>query len=71
MADNWGGGEQDEKTDYETDFETEALKDDEIANTCGGGDESANNSRKVKVEIEIDPNFYILDEDIDFNELYH
>jgi predicted DNA-binding transcriptional regulator YafY len=50
-------------------FERDHLKTTEMINTCGGGDEKE--KRRHKVEIEIDDDEYILDDDIDFNDLYH
>jgi len=56
-------------------FDRERLNTAEMTDTHGGGEvnETANEkkSNKVKVEIEIDDDDFILDDDIDFNDLYH
>ena len=50
-------------------FERDHLGDDEMVNAHGGADEKMKG--KQKIEIEIDDVQYILDDDIDFNDLYH
>jgi hypothetical protein len=54
----------------ESGFEQEALNPAEMTGTCGGG-EKKKKKKKVTVEIEIDDDACILDDDIDFNELFH
>ena len=49
-------------------FERDVGTDD--MNTFGR-DLDANSKKKIKVEIKIDDDKFILDEDIDFNDLYH
>jgi len=50
-------------------FEQDHLADEKMNNVHGEGNEKENG--KQKIEIEIDDDEYILDDDIDFNNLYH
>ena len=50
-------------------FERDRLEGDEMINAHGGADEKVKG--KQKIEIEIDDDEYILDDDIDFNDLYY
>ena len=55
-------------------FEREQINAVEMENAHGGGggnEEYEKKNNKVKIEIEIDNDDFILDDDIDFNELYH
>ena len=52
-------------------FERERLHFDEMTSNSGGKESIEKRKNKVKVEIEIDDDAYILDDGIDFNELYH
>jgi len=66
MADTYGGGEDNE---IKNNFECERLEPDEMTNTFGGGINEGK-KKKIKVEIEINDDDCILDDDIDFNDLY-
>ena len=54
-------------------FERERLKTAEMTNTYGGGnnDEVDNYNKKNIIKVEINDDDFILDNDIDFNNLYH
>lgn len=56
----------------ESGFEQETLPPAGMAGICGGGEKKKKKKKKNKitVEIEIDGDACILDDDIDFNELY-
>jgi hypothetical protein len=56
----------------ETGFEQETLNPAEMTGTYGGGGEKKKKKKvMVEIEIEIDDDACILDNDIDFNDLYH
>ena len=52
-------------------FERDRLGIAEMVDTYGAGIDDETPKSKIKVEIEIDDDNFILDDDIDFNELYH
>jgi len=57
------------------DFERERLSEEKMTDTYGFREliekDDNRSKNKIKIEIEIDSDDYILDDDIDFNNLYH
>ena len=52
-------------------FERDRLGTAEMVDIHDSGDEDQKRNRKIKIEIEIGNNDFILDDDIDFTDLYH
>ena len=52
-------------------FERDRLNADEMTGTHGGDAVNEKKNKRIKVEIDIDDDEFILDNDIDFNDLYH
>jgi len=52
-------------------FERERLYLNEMISSYGGSEVIDKKGNKVKVEIDLDDDEYILDDNINFNELYH